>query len=133
MAAKKAVGKSVRASKAKTKDVGATPVLKAIADKQTKSEIILAIAEQTGLSKKQVVSVFSTLSQLIVRHMKKRGSGQFAIPETGVKIIRKTRPATKKRMGRNPATGEALMIPAKPARTVVKITALKSLKETVNH
>jgi nucleoid DNA-binding protein len=34
-------------------------------------------------------------------------------------------------MGRNPATGEPMMIKAKPARTVVKALALKSLKEMV--
>jgi nucleoid DNA-binding protein len=42
-----------------------------------------------------------------------------------------TRPATKARPGRNPATGETIMIKAKPARTVVKALALKSLKEWV--
>jgi nucleoid DNA-binding protein len=42
------------------------------------------------------------------------------------------KPATKKRLGRNPATGEQIMIAAKPARTVVKVSALKALKEAVN-
>ena len=40
-------------------------------------------------------------------------------------------PATKKRMGRNPATGEEIVIPAKPATTRVRVTALKKLKDMI--
>ena len=105
--------------------------LTAIAKKQTKNEIITAIAEDTGLTKKQVASVFSSLSDLITRHIKKRGSGEFAIPDTGVKIRRVKKPARKARMGRNPATGEPMKIAAKPATTTVKVVALKALKDVV--
>jgi DNA-binding protein HU-beta len=41
------------------------------------------------------------------------------------------RPATKKRLGRNPATGAEIMIPAKPASIRVRVAALKRLKEMV--
>jgi nucleoid DNA-binding protein len=41
------------------------------------------------------------------------------------------KPATKERMGRNPATGEPMMIKAKPARTIVRVQPLKNLKEMV--
>lgn len=61
----------------------------------------------------------------------KRGSGEFAVPDMGVKITRKTKPATKKRMGRNPKTGEAIVIAAKPKREVIRIRALKGLKEVL--
>jgi nucleoid DNA-binding protein len=61
--------------------------------------------------------------------VQRRGSGEFSIPETGVKIRRIKKPARKSRMGRNPATGETIKIAAKPATTVVKVTALKALKE----
>ncbi len=105
--------------------------LPAIGKKQTKSEVINAIAEETGLSKKQVASVFSSLGDLITRHIKKRGSGEFTIPDTGVKIRRVKKPARKSRMGRNPATGEPMKIPAKPATTTVKVVALKALKDVV--
>ena len=63
--------------------------------------------------------------------MKKRGSGEFTIPDTGVKIRRVKKPARKARMGRNPATGEPMKIAAKPASTVVRVTALKALKDTI--
>lgn len=124
--AKKAVAKKA-APKAAAK-----PTVKAIANKQTKAQIITSIAESTGLSKKDVTAVFGALNDLITGHIKKRGSGEFAIPETGVKIRRVVKPARKARMGRNPATGEPMKIAAKKASTVVKVTALKALKDTVN-
>lgn len=106
--------------------------LTAIAKPQTKSEILSVIAEDTGLTKKQVAEVFSSLNNLITRHIKKRGSGEFTIPDTGVKIRRAKRPARKARMGRNPATGEEMKIPAKPASTTVKVVPLKALKDVIS-
>jgi nucleoid DNA-binding protein len=116
---------------AKKTAAAAPPRLKSIAGRQTKTQIIQSIAEETGVPRKDVAAVFTTLGQLIQRHMQKRGSGEFSIPETGVKIRRVRKPATKKRMGRNPATGEPIEISAKPARTVVKVSALKALKDTL--
>ena len=100
--------------------------------KQTKTQIITAIAESTGLSKKDVAAVFGNLGDMITSHMKRRGSGEFTIPDTGVKIRRVKKPARKSRMGRNPATGEPMKIAAKPASTVVRVSALKALKDTIN-
>lgn len=106
--------------------------LTALSKTQTKSEILSAIAEDTELTKKQVAEIFSSLSDLITRHIKKRGSGEFTIPDTGVKIRRAKKPARKARMGRNPATGEEMKIAAKPASTTVKLVPLKALKDVVN-
>jgi nucleoid DNA-binding protein len=128
MAAKKTAAKKT----AKSAAAPAASKAKAIAGKQTKTQIITAIAEQTGLSKKNVGDVFAALGEMVEGHMKKRGSGEFTIPETGVKIRRVKKPARKARMGRNPATGEPMKIAAKPAQTVVKVTALKALKDTIN-
>ncbi|MGV6826105.1 MAG: HU family DNA-binding protein [bacterium] len=117
-----------------TKKVSAKATAKklpSIGKKMTKTQIITAIAEDTGLTKKDVQGVFSSLSDLMTRHIQKRGSGEFAIPDTGVKIRRVKKPARKARMGRNPATGEEMMIAAKPASTAVKVTALKSLKDVI--
>ena len=105
--------------------------LKAIKDKQTQSQIITSIADETGLSKKDVKTVLESLGELSHRHIMKRGSGEFKVPYMGVKINRKVKPATKKRMGRNPATGEEMVIAAKPKREVVKTTPLKALKELI--
>lgn len=120
--AKKAAKKKVAATKA-------APRLKAITDKQTKTQILTAIAEETGLPRKDVVAVFTSMSNLITRHVQKRGSGEFSIPDCGIKVRRVVKPRTKARMGRNPATGEEIKISAKPAKTVIKLTALKALKD----
>jgi nucleoid DNA-binding protein len=124
--AKKAAKKKVAAKK-----TAAAPRLQAIAAKQTKTQIISTIAEETGLSKKEVIAVFGSLDSLISRHMQRKGSGEITIPDTGIKVRRVMKPRTKARMGRNPATGEAIKIPAKPAKTVVKVTALKALKDKI--
>lgn len=128
---KKVVAKKSTAKKAPAKKAAAPRKAKAIATKQTKTQILQAIAEETGLSRKQVGDVFTSLGDLVKGHMNRRGSGEFAIPETGVKIRRVVKPARKARMGRNPATGEAIKIPAKRATTVVKVSALKALKDSI--
>lgn len=103
----------------------------AIPSRQNKGEIIAAVAAETGLTQREVASVFTALGDLVERHMKRRGSGEFTIPETGVRIRRVRRPPRKARAGRNPATGEPIRIPAKPASVDVKLGALKFLKEAV--
>ncbi|MCU7811704.1 MAG: HU family DNA-binding protein [Candidatus Thiodiazotropha sp. (ex Notomyrtea botanica)] len=124
--AKKAAKKKVVAKKATT-----TRRQPAITTKQTKTQILTAIAEDTGLSRKDVAAVFSSMSELITRHVQRRGSGEFSVPDCGIKVRRVIKPRTKARMGRNPATGEAIKISAKPAKTVVKVTALKALKDKI--
>jgi nucleoid DNA-binding protein len=54
----------------------------------------------------------------------------FTVPGL-MKITVQKKPATKARKGTNPFTGEAMMFKAKPARKVVKVRALKKLKEMV--
>ena len=97
---------------------------------KTKSELYQVVSAATGLSRKQVASVFDELTHLIQRAVSKKGPGVLALPGL-VKIKRVTKPATKARPGRNPATGEPMMIKAKPARTVVRAQPLKALKEMV--
>ena len=129
MAVKKKAA-SKKAAKAKSTTSAASAV-KAITTKQTKTQIITALAESTELPKKDVALVFAKLGEMIEGHMKRRGSGEFTIPDTGVKIRRVKKPARKARMGRNPATGEPMKIAAKPASTVVRVSALKALKDTI--
>ena len=131
MAVKKTTAKTAK-KKTVTKKVSAAPRLKSIPTKQTKTQIITEIADDTGLSRKEVAAVFLSMSSLITRHVQNRGSGEFSIPDIGVKIRRVKKPRTKARMGRNPATGESIKIPAKPATTVVKVSALKALKDKLS-
>lgn len=94
----------------------------------TKSEIYSHIASQTDLTKKDIAAVFDSLSGLIKKNVGKRGPGVFTVPGL-MKITVRTRPATPARKGINPFTGEPTTFKAKPARRVVKVTALKGLKE----
>ena len=96
----------------------------------TKSQIFSDIADQTGLSKKDVASVFDSLQGLIEKNLKPRGPGAFTVPGL-LKIVVQKKPATKAREGVNPATGEKIMIKPKPARKVVKVRPLKNLKEMI--
>ena len=96
----------------------------------TKTEILATLAEDTGLTKKEVASVIERLGVLIGKNLGKRGPGAFSIPGLmKVKVIRK--PATKARKGINPFTKEPTVFKAKPARNVVKILPLKGLKDMV--
>ena len=102
----------------------------ALRTKMSKSAILTHIAGETGLTRVQVGSVLDELQILIERHVKKRAVGTFSLPGL-LKIRSVKRPATKKRMGRNPATGEPVEVAAKPATTRVRVTPLKRLKEMV--
>src|SRR3569623_3623650 len=131
MAKKKASTKASRAVKAPA--VKATAV-KAAAVKEafTKSELLTSIADNTGLSRKEVGNVLEELSNAIARHIKPKGPGEFKMPGLfKIKTIKKK--ATKARKGINPFTGEEPLFKAKPARTVVKVQALKKLKEMVQY
>ena len=98
--------------------------------RDTKTEILNSIAEQTELSKKDVAAVFDALAGDIGKALGKRGPGTFSIPGL-CKILVQRKPATKARKGINPFTGEETMFKAKPARNVVKIRPLKNLKDMV--
>ena len=122
MAKKKATAKAKSAKSAK-----ASPAVK---EPFTKSELLTSIAGSTGLSRKDVSNVIDELTTAISRHVKPRGPGEFKMPGLfKIKTVHKK--ATKARKGINPFTGEETMFKAKPARTVVKVVALKKLKEMV--
>jgi nucleoid DNA-binding protein len=96
----------------------------------TKSEIYAKISEATELSKKQVQAVIDSLTDVIAETMGKKGSGLFALPGV-LKIKRVNKPATKGGTRTNPFTGQPMEVKPKPARSVVKVLALKKLKEMV--
>ena len=100
----------------------------ATAKSASKSEILNNIAGSTGLSRKQVSSVFDALSEQIGSAVGKKGPGVFAVPGL-MKITVIQKPATKARKGINPFTKEEQMFKAKPARKVIKVRPLKALKD----
>jgi DNA-binding protein HU-beta len=90
--------------------------------KMTKSQLLDMMASETGMTKKDVGGFFDKLTDLAYKEVKK--SGEFVIPGMG-KLVKIKRAA---RMGRNPATGESISIPAK---TVVKFKVAKAAKDAV--
>lgn len=90
--------------------------------KMTKSQMIAVLAEKTELSKKQIAGVLEAMINMAYVEVKK--AGVFVVPGIG-KLVKVHR---KERMGRNPATGASIKIPAK---TVVKFRVAKAAKEAV--
>jgi DNA-binding protein HU-beta len=92
-----------------------------MADKSlTQSEIVTQIASATDLTKVQVRAFFETLSKLAYKHAK----NGFTVPGLG-KLVLVNR---KARVGRNPATGATIKIPAKK---VVKFRVAKAAKDAI--
>ncbi|MDP7070864.1 MAG: HU family DNA-binding protein [Phycisphaerales bacterium] len=121
MAKKKTTRKKTTRKKAKAT---------AEAKPRTKTQIYGEIADSTGLTRKEVACVFDAMAGMVKKDLGRRGPGTFTVP--GLMKIRKHRkPATKRRFGKNPFTGEEQWFAAKPAKNVVKFTALKNLKEMI--
>lgn len=87
-----------------------------------KSELFSHFAEKFEMKRVQVRELFDELNALAEKELKR--SGEFTMPGM-VKLVVQKR---KARMGRNPATGEAIKIPAK---TVVKARIAKQMKDAV--
>jgi nucleoid DNA-binding protein len=96
----------------------------------SKTDVLNALAEGTGLTRKQVSSVLEELSNLIGKQLGKKGPGVFAVPGL-MKLKIRNKPAVPAGMRKNPFTGEMKMAPAKPASRAVRITAMKKLKDMV--
>ncbi len=96
----------------------------------TKSQVLASLAECTGMSKKEVGTVCEAMTGEIKKALSPRGPGVFVIPGL-IKIEKKKVPARPARKGINPATGEPVDIPAKPATVKVKVRALKGLKSMI--
>jgi len=88
--------------------------------KLTKSQIAATLAEKVGISKKSSVQYLEELANLAYKEAK----NMFTLPGLG-KLVLVNRAA---RIGRNPATGEQIQIPAK---RVVKFRVAKAAKEAI--
>jgi nucleoid DNA-binding protein len=128
-AAKKApVKKKAAAKKAPAKAAAPAKKVPTIKEKMTKTQILATLADDTGLTKKQVGDVLDGLETLIQGSIKKRAVGEFTLPGL-MKITTVKKPAVKARKGINPFTGEETMFKAKPASVAVKVRPLKKMKE----
>lgn len=90
--------------------------------RMTQTEIVNALADQSGLKKTEVKGLFDAVADLAAKEVKK--NGEFTLPGFG-KLVKTTR---KAREGRNPATGAVIKIPAK---TTVKFRLGKAMKDAV--
>ena len=88
----------------------------------TKSQLMQALADATDMSKKDVMALWDSLTELVYKEV--MSTGEVTLPGLG-KLVKKNRAA---RMGRNPMTGESIKIPAK---TVVKFRVAKAAKDAV--
>src|SRR6187401_32239 len=93
--------------------------------RRSRGDTVKTIAAATDLKTGQVRAVFETLTQIIAADLSK-GSGEFNF--NGLMKLRTVKkPATSARKGRNPFTGEEIMIKAKPASRKVRVRALRNL------
>jgi DNA-binding protein HU-beta len=92
----------------------------------TKAQMATEIASKSGLTKTQVNDVLAAMATVIAGELK--AGRPVTIPGL-VKVTLVHKAATAARPGRNPFTGEAITIKAKPARRIVKVRALKALKD----
>jgi DNA-binding protein HU-beta len=88
----------------------------------TQSQVMEHLVKTIGITKKDAKRALDELNTLVVRELKKEGSIRLA----GLGVFRKRKLAA--RIGRNPATGEQIKI---PARTRLRFTPAKPLKESV--
>ena len=88
----------------------------------TQSQIVQTLAEKCELTKKAAGTMMTTLAETAITEVKK--NGVFVLPGIG-RLVRVDR---KARMGRNPATGAAIKIPAKK---VVKFRVAKAAKDAI--
>ncbi|MCB9667557.1 MAG: HU family DNA-binding protein [Myxococcales bacterium] len=98
--------------------------------RMTKAQIIGELSDKSGLTKKEVSSIFNGLQDLVRRELGKRGPGEFVIPDM-LKLKVRNIPARKERKGLDPFTKQERVFPAKPATKKVRATALKKLKDLV--
>ena len=90
--------------------------------KLTQTQLVTELAEAVGINKKQAKAVLDKLTEVAIRETKK--NGVFVVSGIG-RLVRQERQA---RIGRNPATGEKIKIPAKK---VVKFRVAKAVKDAI--
>ena len=93
-----------------------------MAERMTQTQLVKELGEACGVNGKVAKQLLATYSTIAVRETKK--NGVFVIPGIG-RLVRVER---KARMGRNPATGAAIKIPAKK---VVKFRVAKAVKDAI--
>jgi nucleoid DNA-binding protein len=129
MKARKVSKKKKALAKALKLDLSKPVKVAASSKPRTKGGLFQTISEQVGIARRDVAGVFHVLGSMIKVDLSK-GSGVFTVPGL-MRITVKRKPATKERQGINPFTKEPMTIKAKPARNIVRVRALRQLKQMV--
>ena len=95
-------------------------------NRMSKTEFVEAIANQSGLDKKQVNAVLNAMTDIVYKELK--AENEVVIPGL-LKLTSVTKPAVPEHEGINPFTKEKTMFKAKPERKVIKPRPLKALKD----
>jgi DNA-binding protein HU-beta len=88
----------------------------------TQSQLIQSLADRCEVTKKVSKDFLTKLAEVAINEVKK--NGLFVVPGLG-RLVRVDR---KARMGRNPATGASIRIPAKK---VVRFRIAKAAKDAI--
>ncbi len=101
------------------------------AKSMNKSTLLNEIAEASGLTRKQVTSVFDSLTNILKGEVGKKKDGVLNVMRL-VKVYKVQKPAQPAGKRPNPfKPGEMMEVKAKPARNVIKVRPLKDLKSMV--
>jgi len=98
--------------------------------RMSKGQFVTAVAEKSGLTKKQANAALDAINTVVARELGKKGPGEVILPGL-LKLSVVNKPATRRHEGINPFTKEPMTYKAKAARKVVKIRPLKALTDAV--
>ena len=98
--------------------------------RMNKSQFVAAMAEKSGLTRQQAESALDAINAMVAQQLGKRGPGEVLIPGL-LRLNVVDKPATSQREGVNPFTREPMTFKARPARRVIKVRALKALKDAI--
>ena len=91
----------------------------------TQTQLVSAIAERADLTKAEAKRALDALDEVVLAEI---GNAQKVRIGGLAQLTPRVKPATKKRQGRNPATGEEITIAAKPASVDLRARALAKAK-----
>ena len=91
----------------------------------TQSQMVAAVADRADMSRADAKRALDALDEIVLEEL---GNAQKVRLGGLVQLTVRVKPATKKRTGRNPATGEEITIAAKPASVDVRARPLAKAK-----
>ena len=94
----------------------------------TQAQLVSAVADRADMSKAEAKRALEALDEIVLEQL---GNAEKVRIGGIVQLTVRVKPATKKRAGRNPATGEEITIAAKPASVDVRARPLAKAKNAL--